>query len=318
MTITKDPAAPLVAVVGATGTQGDSVVLALTESDKPYRIRAFTRDESKPAAKALAEKGIEVVAVALSVENSGAVFKAFEGADYTFLVTNWAEHGDPPRETTEGKLMIDAAKAAGVKGIVWSGLPSIDALSGGKYKNVGHFESKARVSDYGRASGVPFVDIQAGGYASNMRTFMRPVKISEDTWAVNLPLPPTTRMPIIDAERDYGLFVCKALELPVFPDKQTWATFGELISFEDQTKQLSEATGKKVVFNQIPSAVFGEGVKSAGTPPHIALAIEEVFTSVGEFGYFSEGTVISQEGLARQPRTWKQYVQAQDWSDVLL
>ncbi|KAF7288780.1 NmrA domain-containing protein [Mycena indigotica] len=112
---------------------------------------------------------------------------------------------------------------------------------------------------------------------------MRPVRVSEDTWAVNLPLPPTRRMPIIDAEQDYGLFVRKALELPVFPDKQTWATFDELISFEDQTKELSEATGKKVVFHQIPSAVFGEGVKTAGTPPHIALAIEEVFTSVGKF-----------------------------------
>ncbi|KAF7288760.1 hypothetical protein MIND_01421500 [Mycena indigotica] len=309
MTITKDPAAPLVAVVGATGTQGGSVVLALTESERPYRIRAFTRNVSKPAAKALAEKGLEVVAVTLSVENRGAVFKAFEGADYAFLVTNWAEHGDPPRETVEGKLMIDAAKAAGVKGIVWSGLPSIDALSGSKYKNVGHFESKARVSDYGRASGVPFVDIQAGG--QSLRGHLGRQRF-------NLPLPPTTRMPIIDAEQDYGLFVRKALELPVFPDKQTWATFGELIGFADQTKQLSEVTGKNVVFNQIPSAVFGEGVKSAGTPPHIALAIEEVFTSVGEFGYFSEGTVVSQEGLARQPQTWKQYVEAQDWSDVLV
>ncbi|KAJ7055679.1 NAD(P)-binding protein [Mycena amicta] len=318
MTITQEVSAPLVAVVGATGAQGGSVVLALAESDKAYRIRAFTRDASKPAAKALADKGAEIVVVSLTVENKDAVFKAFEGADFVFMVTNWAEHGDPPRETTEGKLMIDAAKAAGVKGIVWSGLPSIDALSGGKYKQVGHFESKARVSEYGRQSGVPFVDVQAGGYASNSLTFLRPTKIAPDVWATNLPIAPSVIMPVIDAELDYGLFVRKAIEAPVFPDKQTWATWGELISMEDQMKQLSEFTGKNVIFNQITPEVFAEGLKSAGTPPHILPAIKEVFTSVGEFGYYAKDTVHSQEGLGRKPRTWREFVQTADWSGVFV
>lgn len=85
MTITKDSSAPLIAVVGATGTQGGSVVKALSESAKPYRIRAFTRDATKPAAQALAELGAEVVQVNLIVENRDEVFKAFVGADYAFV-----------------------------------------------------------------------------------------------------------------------------------------------------------------------------------------------------------------------------------------
>lgn len=56
----------LITVFGATGTQGGSVIrtiIADPELSKEFRIRAVTRDLSKPKAKALAEQGIEVIQV---------------------------------------------------------------------------------------------------------------------------------------------------------------------------------------------------------------------------------------------------------------
>lgn len=56
----------ILAVFGATGNQGGSVidtVLADPALSKEFKIRAITRDTSKPAAKALADKGCEVVSV---------------------------------------------------------------------------------------------------------------------------------------------------------------------------------------------------------------------------------------------------------------
>jgi uncharacterized protein YbjT (DUF2867 family) len=53
-------------VFGATGNQGGSVVrhvLDHPELSKTYKIRAITRDVSKPASLALKDKGCEVVAV---------------------------------------------------------------------------------------------------------------------------------------------------------------------------------------------------------------------------------------------------------------
>jgi uncharacterized protein YbjT (DUF2867 family) len=85
MTIAQALSAPLVVVVGATGNQGGSVVKALEESDKPYRIRIFTRDATKPAAQALLKKGIEVVAISLVVENAKKVNEAFVGANMAFV-----------------------------------------------------------------------------------------------------------------------------------------------------------------------------------------------------------------------------------------
>jgi uncharacterized protein YbjT (DUF2867 family) len=88
MTITQAQSAPLVAVVGATGAQGGSVIKALSESEKPYRIRGFTRDLTKPTVEALKKQGVEMVAVNLILENKEEVYKAFAGADYTFVRFN--------------------------------------------------------------------------------------------------------------------------------------------------------------------------------------------------------------------------------------
>jgi uncharacterized protein YbjT (DUF2867 family) len=58
----------ILTVFGATGNQGGSVVkhvLEHPELSKIYKIRAITRDVSKPSSVALKEKGAEVVAVSL-------------------------------------------------------------------------------------------------------------------------------------------------------------------------------------------------------------------------------------------------------------
>ncbi|KAG8867259.1 hypothetical protein FRB98_004280, partial [Tulasnella sp. 332] len=84
MTISQDPSAPLVAVVGATGNQGGSVIRHLEASPKPYRIRGFTRDTSKSSAQELSTKGVEMMAVSLTVESSNAVFQAHQGVNIAF------------------------------------------------------------------------------------------------------------------------------------------------------------------------------------------------------------------------------------------
>jgi len=56
----------ILTVFGATGVQGGSVARAVSKHPKlsnEYKIRAVTRDTTKPAAKALEEQEIEVVQV---------------------------------------------------------------------------------------------------------------------------------------------------------------------------------------------------------------------------------------------------------------
>ncbi|KAJ7657202.1 NAD(P)-binding protein [Mycena polygramma] len=284
MTITQAGGSPLIAVVGATGAQGSSVIKALAESDKSYRIRGFTRNTEKPAAKSL-KQGVEMVAVNLVVESKEEVDRAFTGADFAFLVTNFWEHTDMQREISEGKMLIDAAKAAGVKGIVWSGLVPVSKLSGGRHPHVYHFDGKAEISDYGRASGVPFVDVQAGFYANNFVT--NPAlfqKESDGTYTIAWATRPTMVLPVIDTESDYGLYVRQVLELPVFPDGAEVFTTGEDITVEEMARQLSEVTGKKVIFKQITIEEWTKSFEALGMPPAIITELIEGYRFWDESG----------------------------------
>ncbi|KAJ6571896.1 NAD(P)-binding protein [Mycena capillaripes] len=322
MTITQDPSAPLVAVVGATGIQGGSVIKALEESNKPYRIRGFTRDATKPVSRELVAKGIEIVTVSIGLDNVKDVFKAFTGANMAFLVTNFWEHLDADRETAEGKLMIDAAKAAGVDRIVWSGLPSFTKHSGGKYNTVVHFDSKVAVTEYGRQSGVPFVDVQAGFYASNLLMpaplgMVKPVKRTDGSFAIGVPVKPSTVYPIIDAARDYGLYVRRALESPIFPDGSEVRT-GEYITMDDLALQLSQATGKRIVMEQMDFKSFEKQFTDIDTPPRVVRIMSDGYKALEEFGYYGGKAISSAEGLARPPLPFIEFAKTADWSKVLV
>jgi hypothetical protein len=68
--ITSTRMSKLITVFGATGNQGGSVInhiLADAQLSSEFKIRGITRDVNKPAAKALADKGVELATVSFSL-----------------------------------------------------------------------------------------------------------------------------------------------------------------------------------------------------------------------------------------------------------
>jgi hypothetical protein len=66
--ITSIKMSKLITVFGATGNQGGSVIkhiLGDAQLSSEFKIRGITRDVKKPAAKALADKGVELTTVSL-------------------------------------------------------------------------------------------------------------------------------------------------------------------------------------------------------------------------------------------------------------
>jgi hypothetical protein len=83
MVASPNPDATSITIFGATGIQGGSVLRHLLQSDRPYRIRAVTRDPTKDSAKKLSKLGVEVVKAELGDE--GEVKRAVEGQDLVFV-----------------------------------------------------------------------------------------------------------------------------------------------------------------------------------------------------------------------------------------
>ncbi|KAL1675152.1 hypothetical protein EV122DRAFT_254040 [Schizophyllum commune] len=148
-------------VFGATGQQGGSVITALL-ANGIFTPRAVTRSASSPTAQALRDCGCEVVEANLG--DREAVRRAMEGAESVFGVT---VPFTPIPEIQQGENMVDAAKEAGVKFFVWSSLPSVKEISGEKYTEVTHFDDKAEIQKYLKASGIPHANILTGFFLEN-------------------------------------------------------------------------------------------------------------------------------------------------------
>src|ERR1051325_3442808 len=111
----------IIAVIGSTGSQGGGVCRAILDHPSGgYACRAVTRAPGKEKARTLASSGAEVVSADLDDVES--LKKAFAGAHGVYAVTNFWEHFSAEKEKQQAKNIAEAARAAGVKHVIWSTL----------------------------------------------------------------------------------------------------------------------------------------------------------------------------------------------------
>jgi uncharacterized protein YbjT (DUF2867 family) len=167
----------IIAVVGATGTQGGALAAAiLADSNGGFACRAITRKTDGDKAKALASQGAEVVKADLDDVES--LKKAFAGAYGVYGVTNFWEHFSAEKEKAQAKNIADAAKAAGVKHVIWSTLDDTRKLMKAddkrmpmlqeKYR-VPHFDAKAEAN--ASFAGLPVTYLVTSFYWDNLYMF---------------------------------------------------------------------------------------------------------------------------------------------------
>ena len=201
---------PLVTIVGILGKQGYSVARTLLTSGA-YRIRGITRRLDAPEAVELAEKGIELVSLPLSLGYKKEFTEAFRGADSIFLMTpNIA----PPAtyEFELGKELADAAVEAGVQQIIFSSLENVDKLTGGKLF-APHFTDKARVEAYIRTLPVRSSFIYMAFFFTNLMEFYNP-QLKGDTLVFPIYLPKDFAAPFVDPLTATGPAVLEILSNP--------------------------------------------------------------------------------------------------------
>jgi uncharacterized protein YbjT (DUF2867 family) len=187
--------AKIIAVVGATGVQGGGLARAiLADPGSGFSVRAITRDPNKDNAKALAAKGAEVVSA--NLDDVESLKKAFAGAHGVFGVTNFWEHFSAEKEKAQAKNIADAAKAAGVKHVIWSTLEDTRQFMSTddkrmpilqeKYR-VPHFDAKAEANAF--FAGVPATMLITCFYWDNLYMFgLAPKKGDDGQYAWAFPM----------------------------------------------------------------------------------------------------------------------------------
>ena len=94
------------------------------QAGSQFKVRALSRNQGKHR-----ELADEVVKAYL--DRPETLKAVFEGAHGVFLATNiWEEGTDELKQATAA---VRAAKDAGVKHFIWSTLPDVEAVSGGKF-----------------------------------------------------------------------------------------------------------------------------------------------------------------------------------------
>lgn len=182
----------IIAVVGATGSQGGGLCRAiLDDAAGGFTCRAITRDPGKDAAKALAARGAEVVKADLDDVTS--LSRAFSGAYGAYCVTNFWEHLSAEKEKTHARNLAEAAKTASVKHVIWSTLEDTRKLmSPGDTRmpklqeryRVPHFDAKAEADAY--FYGLPVTFLVTSFYWDNLYKFGMAPKKGQDgqySWA---------------------------------------------------------------------------------------------------------------------------------------
>ncbi|ORX67272.1 NAD(P)-binding protein [Linderina pennispora] len=206
----------IVAIIGATGAQGGSVLTSLYSASDKYQLRAVTRNVDSARVKELRAQYPGVEWVAADNNDVESLRSAFKNVDIVFANTNYlqpeifakVDAGDLDAEFKQGKNIVDAAVAEGVNHFVYSSLESPSQGSNGKYSKAYESEGKQKIEQYVRSHSdkIKGYFVYAAFYFQNFlhAGIWSTNSNGEKTVTFGYPLPADARQPYVDIEVDFG------------------------------------------------------------------------------------------------------------------
>ena len=205
----------------------------------------------------MAARGVELVAADLY--DAGTLKRAFAGCYAAFCLTNFWEHFSPEKELAQARSMARAAKAAGVRHVIWSTLedtrrwiPLSDQRMPtlmGKYK-VPHFDAKGEADAEFAQAGVPTTFLLTSFYWDNLIFFgMGPKKGPDGQLLFTLPMG-DKRLPGI-AAADIGKCALGILKKGAEYLGKTVGIAGEHLTGQAMAEAMTKAFGRPVRYHAV-------------------------------------------------------------------
>ena len=277
-------------VTGALGNVGAEVVKHLQEAGYPFR--AADRDVTR-----LRERfGADVEAVAFDFTRKETYGPAFDGVEKMFLMR-------PPQIANIQRDMVpalDAAKAAGVKQVVFLSLIGIE-----RAKFVPHYKVEA----YLRASGQAWTFLRCSFFMQNLNTTHRTEIRERDEIFVPVG---SARTSFIDV-RDIAAVAAVALTEPGHEGQAYDLTGSEALDYWQVAEIMSQILGRKITYRNPNPLRFLASHLRRGTPLTFALVMTGLYLSTRN-GMAERVTGEVERLTGRKPIAFAQYVR--DYQDV--
>lgn len=258
-----------IAVTGATGQLGHKIIEKLTA--KGITPIALARSPEK-----VADLGVETRA--FDYENATALPEALAGVDTLMLVSS----NEIGRRTPQHKNIIAAAKATGVKYIVYTSLLRTDTSTLSLAKE--HHETEIALAE----SGLDFTILRNGWYTENY-TSSAPGAIENGAFAGS-----AGDGAIASAARDdYAEAAVKVLTTEGHVGK-TYELAGDTsYTLSDLAAELSKQTGKDIPYADMPEEEYAGVLAGAGFPEPMAKFFAGFDTSAKGGALDDDGKVLS-------------------------
>jgi uncharacterized protein YbjT (DUF2867 family) len=304
---------PLITVVGAASKQGRSVAHALLDSGR-YRVRALTRRRDSQLAQVLAQRGAEVVVTPLQPGMQAELTAAMRGSAGAFLMTPPIVKVPPADlEFTLGQELANAAVAAGVEHVVFSGLENVEARTGGT-KWAPHFTDKARVEAYIRSLPIRSSFVYLAFFYTNFLEYYVPQRGADGlTFAIYLP--PHVPMPFVDPLTATGRAVREMFDHPTQYAGQSLPVIGEILSAQDMVDTFVRVTGQRARY---ASAYAREDLlryfPTFRANEHFVRETVGMVEYAVEYGYYApERDLTWSRKIDLHALTWEQFLERSKW-----
>lgn len=272
----------MIALTGATGQLGQFVVEALLKSVPAKEIVAIVRNPVK--AEALSKQGLIVRQG--DYNDQAALTQALAGVEKLLLISS-SEVG---QRAAQHRNVINAAKAAGVKFIAYTSLLHADISPLGLH--VEHVETEKLLAE----SGIPFALLRNGWYSENYLA-SAPAALAHGVF-----IGAAGEGKIASATRaDYAAAAARVISEEGHAGKVYELAGDKAWTLSDLAALLSEASGKKVVYQNLSEADFAAALKGAGLPDGLAEMLADSDIGASKGGLFDDSQTLSK--LIGRPTT---------------
>lgn len=219
-------------VGGATGRQGNAVVDELLT--RGYKVRGLTRNLESKRAQRVAAKGIELVRGDYGDPDS--LLAAMQGVERIFFYSGFSSN-----EVEEGNNVIAAAKASGIKHLIYSSGAAAAPDNG--MEGASMMQVELAIVD----SGIPYTVFRPVAFMENFD----PLKADTVKNGFRDSRGPD-RMLYFIAIRDIGFFVAEAFQNPDDWLGKALNIAGDSMTVSEYVATVSRVMGRDIAYHHLP------------------------------------------------------------------